>query len=155
MHPGALERACQAASRSGAVRLKAFKVFSGWGYIGIMEKKMETTGITGIMPKDDGKDDHPSPARQQWTLGPTPWLEPTVSMLLRLPNLFSAFDQLWVFQNWGYHLGGPHNKDYISGPILGSPYFGKLPFMFGSYLRRFGDRRLLAGVLLAVGAAMP
>ena len=28
-------------------------------------------------------------------------------------------------------LGGPHNKDYsILGSILGSPYFGKLPFEF-------------------------
>ena len=31
-------------------------------------------------------------------------------------------------QNWGYFFGGPHNKDYnISGSILGSPDFGKLP----------------------------
>ena len=132
MHPGALERACQAASRSGAVRLKAFKVFSGWGYIGIMEKKMETTGITGIMPRDDGKDDHPSPARQQWTLGPTPWLEPTVSMLLRLPNLVSAFDHLRVFQNWGYRLGGPLNKEYILGSILGSPFLGNYHLCLGA-----------------------
>ena len=33
-----------------------------------------------------------------------------------------------VSQNWGYHFGGPCNKDYsILGSILGSPYFGKLP----------------------------
>ena len=30
----------------------------------------------------------------------------------------------------GTILGGPHNKDYdILGSTLGSPYFGKLPFM--------------------------
>ena len=30
----------------------------------------------------------------------------------------------------GFNLfGGPHNKDYsILGSILGSPYFGKLPY---------------------------
>ena len=29
----------------------------------------------------------------------------------------------------GTFFGGPHNKDYsILGSILGSPYFGKLPF---------------------------
>ena len=34
-----------------------------------------------------------------------------------------------VSQNWGYHFGGPCNKDYnILGSILGSPYFGKLPY---------------------------
>ena len=34
-----------------------------------------------------------------------------------------------VSQNWGYHFRGPNNKDYsILGPILGSPYFGKLPY---------------------------
>ena len=34
-----------------------------------------------------------------------------------------------VSQNYGYLLGGPNNKDYsILGSILGSPYFGKLPY---------------------------
>ena len=34
-----------------------------------------------------------------------------------------------VSQNWGYHFRGPNNKDYnILGSILGSPYFGKLPY---------------------------
>ena len=34
-----------------------------------------------------------------------------------------------VFQNYGYHFGGPYNKDYgILGSILGSPYVGKLPY---------------------------
>ena len=33
--------------------------------------------------------------------------------------------------NYGYHFGGPHNKDYsILGSILGLPYFGKLPGVF-------------------------
>ena len=33
-----------------------------------------------------------------------------------------------VYQNQGYLFRGLHNKDYsILGPILGSPYFGKLP----------------------------
>ena len=33
-----------------------------------------------------------------------------------------------VSQYFGYHVGGPHNKDYrILGYILGSPYFGKFP----------------------------
>ena len=36
-----------------------------------------------------------------------------------------------VSQNWGYHFRGPHNKDYsILGSILGSPYLGKLPYMY-------------------------
>ena len=36
-----------------------------------------------------------------------------------------------VSQNYAYHFGGPHNKDYnIFGSILGSPNFGKLPYDF-------------------------
>ena len=35
-----------------------------------------------------------------------------------------------VSQNYGYLFGGPHNKDYsILGSILGSSYFGKLPYI--------------------------
>ena len=38
-----------------------------------------------------------------------------------------------VSQNYGYLVGGAHNKEYsILGSILGSPYFGKLPFSCGS-----------------------
>ena len=34
-----------------------------------------------------------------------------------------------VSQNWGVPFWGPNNKDYsILGSILGSPYFGKLPY---------------------------
>ena len=34
-----------------------------------------------------------------------------------------------VSQNWGYPFKGPNNKDCsILGSILGSPYFGKLPY---------------------------
>ena len=34
-----------------------------------------------------------------------------------------------VSQNWGYHSGGPHNKDSsILGSIWGSPYLGKVPY---------------------------
>ena len=37
-----------------------------------------------------------------------------------------------VSQNYGYHFGGPNNKDYsILGSILGSPYSGKVPLVFG------------------------
>ena len=33
------------------------------------------------------------------------------------------------FPKVGYHFGGLYNKDYsILGSILGSPYFGKLPY---------------------------
>ena len=43
--------------------------------------------------------------------------------------LYAKFE-LEVSQNWGYHFGGPQNKDYsILGCILGSPYFGKLPVL--------------------------
>ena len=36
-------------------------------------------------------------------------------------------------QNYGYHFGGPYNKDCsILGSILGSPHFGKLPNMVTS-----------------------
>ena len=35
-----------------------------------------------------------------------------------------------VSQNWGYLFGGANKKDYnILRSILGSPYFGKLPFV--------------------------
>ena len=36
-----------------------------------------------------------------------------------------------VSQNYGYHFGGSNSMDYgILGSILGSPYFGKLPYSF-------------------------
>ena len=36
---------------------------------------------------------------------------------------------IWGFPKIRYLSRGPKNKDYsILGPILGSPYFGKLPF---------------------------
>ena len=39
-----------------------------------------------------------------------------------------------VSQNSGY-LGVPYNKDYsILGPILGSPYLGKLPYRSYTYI---------------------
>ena len=35
------------------------------------------------------------------------------------------------FPNKGYLFGGPYNKDCsILGSILGSPHFGKLPYMY-------------------------
>ena len=41
-----------------------------------------------------------------------------------------------VSQNWGYLFGGPYNKDYsILGSILGSPYFGKLPYEEPPFLK--------------------
>ena len=44
-----------------------------------------------------------------------------------------------VSQNEGYHLGGPNKKDYnILGSILGSPYFGKLPYSL------YGDARTVS-----------
>ena len=47
---------------------------------------------------------------------------------MELRELLEQFME--VSQNWGYLFGGPHNKDYsIWGSILGSPYFGKLPFI--------------------------
>ena len=45
-----------------------------------------------------------------------------------------------VSQKWGYHFGGPNKKDYgILGSILGSPYFGKLPYrgLHGEYYRGY------------------
>ena len=37
-----------------------------------------------------------------------------------------------VSQNYGYVFAGPQNQDCsILGSILGSPYFGKLPYVFG------------------------
>ena len=40
-----------------------------------------------------------------------------------------------VSPNYGYHVGGPYNKDCsILGSILGSPYFGKLPYSRGFYV---------------------
>ena len=60
-----------------------------WGNIGIMEKKMETTGIIGIRRPYGG-----------------------------FPKLGAPF--------WG----GPYSKDYRTlGSILGSPSFGKLPYL--------------------------
>ena len=39
------------------------------------------------------------------------------------------YTYMGVSQNQGYHFRGPNNKDYsILGSILGSPYFGKLPY---------------------------
>ena len=37
-------------------------------------------------------------------------------------------NNMGISQNYGYLLGGPHNKDYsMLGSTLGSPCFGKLP----------------------------
>ena len=39
-----------------------------------------------------------------------------------------------VSQCWGYLIRSPHNKDHIIlGSVVGSPYFGKLPFVFAIY----------------------
>ena len=36
-----------------------------------------------------------------------------------------------VSQNLGYHFGGLNNRHYsILGSILGSPHFGKLPYIY-------------------------
>ena len=74
-----------------------------------------------------------------------------------------------VSQNYGYHLRGPHNKDYsILGSILGSPFFGKLPhdpallfllcLMPAGGLRipctRFASGRLAAGSSLIIGTIL-
>ena len=46
----------------------------------------------------------------------------TLSQPLDIPTV-----PFGVSQNYGYHFGGPNNKDEnILGSILGSPYFGKL-----------------------------
>ena len=46
----------------------------------------------------------------------------------------------------GTFLEGPNNKDYsILGSILGSPYFGKLPF-----LHEFGDQPVLCFIVSCV-----
>ena len=47
------------------------------------------------------------------------------------PDLAGYFAEtnLGVFQNQGYHFGGPNRKDHsILGSIWGPPYFGKLPY---------------------------
>ena len=47
--------------------------------------------------------------------------------------MFKAFGSRDVrgFHNLGYYFGSPHNKDcHIFGLILGSSYFGKLPFRY-------------------------
>ena len=50
---------------------------------------------------------------------------------MQLSCLLTVNRNLGVSQNYGYLFGGPHNKDYsILGSILGSPYFGKLPFRY-------------------------
>ena len=47
---------------------------------------------------------------------------------------FSEAVYLVVFQNLGYHFRTPSNKDYnFLVSILGSPYFGKLPFDYLAY----------------------
>ena len=41
----------------------------------------------------------------------------------------ATYHHLEISQNYGYHFKGSHNKDYsIWGSILGSPYFGEVPF---------------------------
>ena len=43
--------------------------------------------------------------------------------------LATSISYIGVSQIYGYHFGGPINKDYsILGSIMGSPYFGKLPY---------------------------
>ena len=62
-----------------------------------------------------------------------------------------GFPKLWVL-----FLGGPYTKDYsICGPILGSPYFGKLPHpeTVDARRRRFGRCCSLWGMPLSFGDA--
>ena len=45
-------------------------------------------------------------------------------------NLADAHLDLGLSRNLWYHFGGPYTKDYsILGSILGSAYFGNLPFL--------------------------
>ena len=47
--------------------------------------------------------------------------------LARCRKYFKTY--MGACQDYGYHFRGPHNKDYsILGSILGSPFFGKLPY---------------------------
>ena len=64
-----------------------------------------------------------------------------------------------VSQNKGYHFGGFNNKDYsILEFILGSPYFGKLPYQ-GSGLESSLDSRTglgaVGGLLTSVTGSSP
>ena len=49
------------------------------------------------------------------------------------PLGFRVYGEIWVVPKIrGPLFRGPHNKDYsILGSILGSPYFGKLPYEVG------------------------
>ena len=47
---------------------------------------------------------------------------------------------IWASQNLGYHVGGPHNKDYsILGSILG-PLFCGTPISTYIYIYRYRER---------------
>ena len=52
--------------------------------------------------------------------------------VVREPELEERVHGVWQFEGFpklGVPFRGPKNKDYsILGSILGSPYFGKLPF---------------------------
>ena len=48
---------------------------------------------------------------------------------MSISNTYETY-RIWGFPKIkGYHVGGPHIKDYsILGSILGSPHFGKLTY---------------------------
>ena len=53
-------------------------------------------------------------------------------------------EDLRVSQNWGYHFGGPHYKDYsIWGSILGSLILGNYHFGGAGAEERIGDREFI------------
>ena len=63
-------------------------------------------------------------------------MDPMKTQALKIPErLLRRLEHVGVSQNWGYPFGDPHNKDYNTlGSILGSPYFGKLPYTLLGHL---------------------
>ena len=57
----------------------------------------------------------------------------TFESLFRDEHFINKRDHIWEFPKLGVPFWGPYNKDYsilVSILVLGSPYFGKLPFEY-------------------------
>ena len=95
-------------SRNGAISLLLGR--------GLLEQTLEYFGCSPVPDVSNSVASNPS--------------DNAVLQLREAPEcLLEAKWHMGVSQNYGYLFGGSHNKDYsILGSILGSPYFGNLPY---------------------------
>ena len=121
------------------------KACVGVGWVGLKVKGGPATGTGSLFDTSDTKgaliisilqEPVPPPPDDRTAHSPTP-----------------TTDYWGVFQNFGPIWGVPENKDYSTwGSLLGSPYFGKSPFLCESNGRCSIRALYCAAPLLSVGS---